>query len=119
MSYLKPTTHQKLKKLVNHQNTALRKESKKFILATAVSIDNGKNIKVESITLKNEIIFYCDELPFEVMPLNRYLNIETMNIISFYDVDEIALFEIVHEEHYEETPKNYLFLAISLMEQNG
>ena len=46
-----------------------------------------KNIKVEPInlTLKNEIMFCCNELPFGILPPNSYLNIETMNIISSYD----------------------------------
>ena len=31
---------------------------------------------------------YCDELPFGIISSNSYLNIETMNIIYFYDYYE-------------------------------
>ena len=84
---LKPTTHQKL---ANHWNIELRKESKKFILDTAVSISNEKNIKVEPINsaLRNEIIVYCDEVPFGIIPPNRYLDIEKMNTSSSSDGDD-------------------------------
>ena len=52
-------------------------------------------------------MFYCNELPFRIIPLNRFLNIETMNTVSSYDEDEIALFE--------EIPNIF---TIYLMEQN-
>lgn len=60
-------------------------------------------------------MFYCNELPFGIIPANRLLNIETMNIVSFYYEDEIALLEDVCEK----TPKHfYLSLAIKLLEQS-
>ena len=60
-------------------------------------------------------MFYWNELPFGIIPANRLLNIETMNIVSFYYEDEIALLEDVCEK----TPKHfYLSLAIKLLEQS-
>ena len=37
-------------------------------------------------------MFYCNKLPFGIIPRNRFLNIKTMNIISFYNEDEIAFY---------------------------
>ena len=63
-------------------------------------------------------MFYCNELPFGIMLPNRFLNNETTNIISFYDKDEIALFEMVCKECYGGTPKDFVSLAIKLLEQD-
>ena len=62
-----------------------------------------KKFKVEPInsTPKNDIMFYCNELPFGIISPNRFLNIETMNIISFYDEKEMALFEMACYEYDE------------------
>ena len=43
-------------------------------------------------------MFYCDELPFGIISSNRFFNIETINIISSYDENEMALFEVACEE---------------------
>ena len=51
-------------------------------------------------------MFYCNELPFGIILPNHFLNNETTNIISFYDKDEIALFEMVCKECYGGTPKD-------------
>ena len=47
-------------------------------------------------------MYYCDKLPFEIISFNRYINIETVNIISSYDKDE----------------EYYVSLAIKLWKQN-
>ena len=59
-----------------------------------------KKFKVEPInsTPKNDM-FYCNELPFGIISPNRFLNIETMNIISFYDEKEMALSEMACYEY--------------------
>ena len=58
--------------------------------------------KVESINsaLKND-------LPFGIIPRSLFLNTETMNIISSYNEDEIALFEIACEKYHEELIFSY------------
>ena len=78
-----------------------------------------KKIKVEPIssTFKNGIMFYCNELPFLIKHPNCFINIETMDIISYDDEDEITLFEIACKECWK-TPKNDISLAIKLLEQN-
>ena len=65
-------------------------------------------------------MFYCNELPFGVISPNTHLNIETINIIYSYNEDETALFEteMTCEKYYEETPKEYVSLAIKSLEQN-
>ena len=64
--------------------------------------------KVESINsaLKNDM-FYCNDLPFGIIPRSFFLNTETMNIISSYNEDEIALFEIACEKYHEELIFSY------------
>lgn len=54
---------------------------------------------------------YCDELHFGIISLHRFLIIEKMNIISSHD-------EMACKEHYEETPKCYVPLAIKLLEKD-
>lgn len=53
---------QRIKKLANHWNIELRKESKGFILNTATNISNGKNTKVETInlTFKNDELWWMN-----------------------------------------------------------
>ena len=43
-------------------------------------------------------MFYCNELPFLIKHPNCFINIETMDIISYDDEDEITLFEIACKE---------------------
>ena len=87
-----------------HLNIVLIKVSKKSILSTVITISDRKNIKEEAInlTLENKAMCYCDKLPFEIISFNRYINIETVNIISSYDKDE----------------EYYVSLAIKLWKQN-
>ena len=94
----------RIKILAKLLNIELIKESKEFILNAATTISYRKNIKVEPInaTIKNKMIYYCDELPFGIISFNRYINIETMNNISSYNKNK----------------KYYVSLAINLLEQN-
>ena len=87
-----------------HLNIVLIKVSKKSILSTVITISDRKNIKEEPInlTLENKAMYCCDKLPFEIISFNRYINIETVNIISSYDKDE----------------EYYVSLAIKLWKQN-
>ena len=50
-------------------------------------------------------MFYYNEY-LGIIYFNRYLNAETLNIISSYDEDEIALFEDTCEDYYEEPPED-------------
>ena len=72
------------KELSNHWNIKLITGSKKPILNIVESVNNGKIFKIKLINsnLRNKCIAYCDELLFRVLSPYRYLNTETMNIIS-------------------------------------
>ena len=93
------------KKLAKNGNIELRNNYEEFIINAIATISNGKKVEPINSTLKNEIVSYCDELPFGIISFKGYLNIETMNIIPYYDENEIALFEDASEKFYEETPK--------------
>ena len=69
--------------LAKYLNMKLIKKSKKTI-SIAEYIKNGKNLKIEPTdsSLKAKCIAYCLELPFGIISLSSYVNIETMNIIS-------------------------------------
>ena len=54
-------------------------------------------------------MFYCNELIFGIIPTNRFINIEPMNIISSDKEDGIGLLEMSCEEYYEKTQKLYIF----------
>ena len=60
------------------------KGSKKPILSIAKYISNWKNCKIKLIdsSFKDKCVAYCNELPFGILFIFSYLNIETMNIIS-------------------------------------
>ena len=70
--------------LAKYLNMKSIKKSKKTILSIAEYIKNGKNLRIEPIdsSLKAKCIVYCLELPFGIISLSSYVNIETMNIIS-------------------------------------
>ena len=55
-----------------------------------------KNVKIEPFesTIGNEIIICFDQLPFGVLSLYHYLNIETKNITSFYAGEDESFFEM-------------------------
>ena len=93
------------KKLAKNGNIELRNNYEEFIINAIATISNGKKVEPINSTLKNEIVSYCDELPFGIISFKGYLNIETMNIIPYYDENEIGLFEDASEKFYEETPK--------------
>ena len=75
---------QRMKELASHRNIELIKGSKKPILNTVESINNGKNLKIEPIdsNVRSKCMVYCDELLFGALSPCRYLNTETMNILS-------------------------------------
>ena len=60
------------------------KRSQKYILNIAECITSENNLKTKrvDISLKNKCIAYCFELPFGIISISSYVDIETMNVIS-------------------------------------
>ena len=51
------------------------------------------------LTIGSDIMIFCDELPFGVLSSYHYLNIEIMNIISFYPGEDELQFEMDVDEY--------------------
>ena len=75
----------KFDKLSNDLSIKLIKGSNEAILLIPESITNRKNLTIDPIdsSSKNKTGLYSNELPFGILSLNSFLNIETMNVISF------------------------------------
>ena len=60
------------------------KRSIKSIVNISEYITNGKSLKIKTICsgFKNNRITYCVELSFGIISSSRYINIQTLNIIS-------------------------------------
>ena len=69
-------------------NIKLIKGNRNFILYTNNYINNGKNLNEKPIDLsiKNQKIAFCSNLPFGMLSFSNYVDIESMNTISS-DVD--------------------------------
>ena len=78
----------KFNKLSNGVNIKLIKGNRNFILYTNNYINNGKNLNEKPIDLsiKNQKIAFCSNLPFGMLSFSNYVDIESMNTISS-DVD--------------------------------
>ena len=46
-------------------------------------------------------MFYCNELLFGIISPNGFIYNETMNIISFYDKNEMTLYEMACHQYDE------------------
>ena len=68
----------------NKLNIKLIKWSKNIMFNTVEYISRGKNLKIRyiDVDLNDKCILYHPELPFGLISLSEYINIETMNIIS-------------------------------------
>ena len=66
-------------------NVKLTKETKNIILYMKEYINNGKFFRktLVDLSLKNEQIAFCPELPFGILPFSSCADIETMKIIFF------------------------------------
>ena len=75
----------KFDKLSNDLSIKLIKGSNEAILLIPESITNRKNLTIDPIdsSSKNKTVLYSNELLFVILSLNSFLNIETMNVISF------------------------------------
>ena len=75
----------KFDKLSNDLSIKLIKGSNEAILLIPESITNRKNLTIDPIdsSSKNKAVLYSNELLFVILSLNSFLNIETMNVISF------------------------------------
>ena len=75
-----------LNKLANNLNVELVKVSKKSLVQQSIIISNlSWTVDPINSSLKNKILCYCDALPFVIISFNRYINIQTMDIIFSYD----------------------------------
>ena len=93
-SLLKKETKAKLNKLSNDLNIKLIKGNRNFILYMKNYINNGENLRKKSIDLsiKSKQITFCSNLPFGILSLSSYVDIESMNIISSnVDMNEYKL----------------------------
>ena len=93
-SLLKKETKAKLNKLSNDLNIRLIKRNRNFILYMKSYINNGENLRKKSIDLsiKNKQKTFCSNLPFGILSLSSYVDIESMNIISSnVDMNEYKL----------------------------
>ena len=74
-------------KFANNLDIKVIKRHKNCILSTAEYISNGKSLKIKikhiDLNFKDKCRAYCSELPFGRISPSSYINIETVNVISF------------------------------------
>ena len=76
----------KFNKLSNDLNIKLIKGNRNFMLYMTKIINSGENLRKKSIDVSiqtKQMAFYSD-LPFGILSLSSYVNIESMNIIFSY-----------------------------------
>ena len=77
----------KFNKFANNLDIKVIKGHKNCILSTAEYISNGKILKIKlkhiDLNFKDKCRAYCSELPFGRISPSSYINIKTVNVISF------------------------------------
>ena len=119
-SLLKKETKAKLNKLSNDLNIKLIKGNRNFILYMKNYINNGENLWKKSIDLsiKNEQITFCSNLPFGILSLSSYVDIESMNIISSnVDMNEYKLLVTKSKQIVKVLKKLRITLFLSLLKK--
>ena len=76
----------KFSKLSNVLNIKLIKGNKNFMLYMTKIINSAENLRKKSIdvSIQTKQMPVCSDLPFGILSLSSYVNIESMNIIFSY-----------------------------------